>query len=198
MAELAAGMTPPPYTVADLGPVVDELYLRPHDPEALAFAATVLDAVGPTRVELEKPPNWLRLAWFRARKRLDDPHVRRNVCGRWGTKGWAVVMEVECWLGAVAGHQHPFVYLDHWGRTVVAGRLCLVNEPYHGPDVALAHLRPLAELLGCPLAYANRSAWLEGELQANHCRVLLFPPQGYTPPPRSPHRDHRPRPDAVR
>jgi uncharacterized protein (TIGR02996 family) len=142
----------------------------PEDPVPRLIFADWLDERGPTPVRHDHLPNWLRLAWARNRPGGARASYRTAAA-------WAVSIEIEDWLqGLRPGWEGC---LDHWGSTRVAGHLCLVNEPYSSEEAALAFLRPLADHLHCPLAFARRTAWAEhdsGVRVGGLCRVLIFPP----------------------
>jgi uncharacterized protein (TIGR02996 family) len=156
-----------------------DILRAPEDPAPRLVFADWLDERGPTPVRHYHLPNWLRLAWVRNRPDGYGSHYYRGY--RATSAASSVVMEITDWLQAP--RQNLGGRLDHWGSTQVAGYLCFVNEPYSSEDVALAFLRPLADHLGCPRAFARRAAWAEcggGKPVSGLCRVLLFPP---LPPP---------------
>jgi hypothetical protein len=119
-------------------------------------------------VDLSRLPNWLRLAWLRGRQGSESrPRA-------YSLTGWAVAGEIEAWLS----RPQCYVRLDHWGRTVVDGVPAFVNEPYADVGDAVAHLRPLADHLGCVLAYARLAYHGLGAaagVSASLARVLLLP-----------------------
>jgi hypothetical protein len=113
---------------------------------------------------LNHVPNWLRLAWLRAR-----PGQRHY---RGGTAGWEVFTEVNEVLTA-AGHPG----LDHWGSTQVGGKLCFVTEPYQDVPTVAAEMQYLASIVGGTPTASRESDWGHGTV-----RGLLVPPDEAAPP----------------
>jgi uncharacterized protein (TIGR02996 family) len=156
-----------PKPISGLSGFLDALRRDPNDEVTRAVLADYLDERGPTPVDLGRLPNWLRLAWVRGRQGSDsEPR---------STRGWVAAGEIEAWLA----RPECYVRLDHWGRTVVDGVPAFVNEPYAGVGDAAAHLRPLADRLGCVLAYGRLTYHGRGRAGDNGlARVLLPGPAG--------------------
>jgi uncharacterized protein (TIGR02996 family) len=147
---------------------LDALGRDPDDEATRAVLADYLDERGPTPVDPNRLPDWLRLAWLRDRPRPGERLYSRT--------GWAVAGEIGLWLEQLP--RRCYVRLDHWGRTVLDGVPAFVNEPYADVGDAAAHLRPLADRLGCVLAYARLAYHGRGAaagVRAALARVLLLP-----------------------
>ncbi len=146
---------------------------RQPDDDLADFFGDWLDAQGPTPVRLGHLPNWLRLGWLRAVR----PSPRPRAQGR-HLNGGSVAMEIDAWL---AGHR--LLALDHWGATVVAGRPCLVTEPYSTLPEVLRQCRALALVVGGIAAAARRSEWAHGTVRGP---PSTDPTRLTMPDPRSP------------
>ena len=85
-------------------------------------------------------PNWLRLAWMRARKNKGHAH---------GVSGWAISQEINGFLTAD---------LDHWGSSRIAGSVCFVTEPYSPAEIVLSDMNWLAAVVG-GYAYVEDDTW---------------------------------------
>ncbi len=133
---------------------------HPADDDLADLFSDWLDAQVPTPVKLHCLPRWVRLAWFRNRPKVPRGPGRR--CTQW----WAVVREINDWLA-----EHHLGSLDHWGQTLLAGRRCLVTEPYSTAEDVRRQCRALALLVGGIAAVARRSAYGHGTV-----RGLIFPP----------------------
>lgn len=151
-----------------LAALIQALRERPDDVVTKKVLADALDEAGPTPVELHELPNWLRLAWRRC---AAPGRYRRHL----GASGYAVVSEIR----ELLSEGRNGFFLDHWGRTEIAGLLCFVTEPYCEAEEAPDLLAPLRQVVpGMAIAYCMQSHWGAG----SH-RAVAFPPL-VMPPPR--------------
>jgi hypothetical protein len=138
----------------------------PDDPLPLLALADYLTEAGPGPVRLGEVPNWLRLAWLRARRGDADRRWRGL------TSGWGVLMDVDEWLGRQSGTH--YWRLDHHGGTTVGGLACFASEPYADLGAAREQARCLAAKAGCVGVGLPQGQWHRGTV-----RVLLLPvPKG--------------------
>ncbi len=118
-----------------------------------------------TGVDRHMLPNWLRWAWTR-----NTRHQSAFVVGGLSRHldSGSIAGEIDRWLSRqVKSKYHG---LDHWGKTVIEGHICFVNEPYRTTEEVFAGMQLLATVVGGRAAYSRSSDCGRGAV-----RGILFP-----------------------
>lgn len=118
----------------------------------IAEARRILE---PTEVRLHRVPKWLRLLM-----------LQKFGCRNRDTSGggvlWNAVQTDSC-----GG------WLDHWGSTMMCGKLCFVSEPYNVTAEKVADVDAFAARLGVQWSLSANSWWYPGHT----VRIVLWPPE---------------------